>query len=344
MALPTNNPPSDIDMDSSDSEAAMAAAMGFSGFGKAPATKKRKYNAKTDAFIDGQELQNIDRGGKKGEGSGGNEVPLGRMRVLGAQAQAPTAQEQEVVQGRNREEIDLNMDEGIEEDRPMEERCLDTSRPPPVEEQMKNKSRRAERRGKPLVNEDEIMLDDDDDEDETGTAPPAADTTAAQEAQSKIDAILAASADSQPAALMPEVTHTSARKQKQKQKPKPLQGLAAFMTAFQTPVLPPPSIPPPPGTTSSASPIPPAPGTAGTAHPYSTPSMAGTLASSSTTGSSHGGSRAGPRGQRNELWYVDYYDPGFNENPWKQLEKELGLPSVGTWLERPPRNQHQRSV
>ena len=133
MDLPTNNLPSDIDMDSSDSEATMAAAMGFSGFGKAPATKKRKYNAETDAFIDGQELQNIDRGGRKGQGSGGNEVPLGRMRVLGAQAQAPTAQEQEVVQGRNGDEI--------EEDRPMEERCLDTSRPPPVEEQMKNKSK-----------------------------------------------------------------------------------------------------------------------------------------------------------------------------------------------------------
>lgn len=259
-------------------------------------------------------------------------------------AQALTAQEQEVVQGRNGEEIDLDMDEEIEEDRPMEERCLDTSRPPPVEEQMKNKSRRAERRGKPMVNEDEIVLDDDDDEDETGAASPAVDITAAQEAQSKIDANLAASTDSQPAAPMPEVPHTPARKQKQKQKSKPLQGLAAFMTAFQTPVLPPPSIPPPPGTTSSASPIPPAPGTAGTAHAYNTPSIAGTLASSSTTGSSQGGSRAGPRGQRNELWYVDYYDPGFNENPWKQLEKELGLPSVGTWLERPPRSQHQSRV
>ena len=109
MDLPINKLPSDIDMDSSNSEAAMAAAMGFSGFGKAPATKKRKYNAKTDAFIDGQELQNIDRGGRKGQGSGGNEVPLGRMRVLGAQAQLPTAQEQEVVQGRNGEEIDLEI-------------------------------------------------------------------------------------------------------------------------------------------------------------------------------------------------------------------------------------------
>ena len=41
--------------------------------------------------------------------------------VLGAQAQAPTAQDQEVVHGRNGEEIDLDMDEGVEEDRPMED-------------------------------------------------------------------------------------------------------------------------------------------------------------------------------------------------------------------------------
>ena len=342
MDLTINNTPSDILMDSSDSEAAMAAAMGFSGFGKAPATKKRKYNSKTDAFIDGQELQNIDRGGKKGQGSGGNEVPLGRMRVLGSQTQAPSAQEQDWGRMGNGEEIDLDMDEGSEEDRPMEERCLDTSRPPPVEEQMKNKARRAERRGKPMVNEDEIMLDDEDENDESTSAPPAVDT-AAQEAQSKIDAILAASADGQPSAPIPKITDSPARKPKQKQKPKPPQGLAAFMTALQTPVLPPPSIPPPPGTTPSAPPIPPAPGTASTAHTYIIPQMASTPAPSSTAGSVHEG-RPGRRGQRNELWYVDYYDPSFNENPWKQLEKELGLPSVGTWLERPPRNQHQSTA
>lgn len=344
MDTPTTNPPSDIEMDSEDSEAAMAAAMGFSGFGKAPATKKRKYNAKTDAFIDGQELQSIDRGGKKGQGSGGNEVPLGRMRVLGAQAQAPSVQEQEVEQGGNREEVDLDMGDGSEEDRPMEERCLDTSRPPPVEEQERNKARRAERRGKPMINEDEIMLDDDDD-DETAAAPPTTGDTAAQEAQSKIDAILAASADAQPAASVPEATEAPTRKQKLKQKPKPAQGLAAFMTALQIPVLPPPSMPLPPGTTSAASIIPPAPGTASTMHTYSIPASApGAHAHLSAGSRAGGGGRAGSKGQRNELWYVDYYDPSFNENPWKQLEKELGLPSVGTWLERPPRKQHQSTA
>lgn len=349
MNLSTNHPPSDIDLGSSDSEAAMAAAMGFSGFGKAPAAKKRKYNAKTDAFIDGQELQNVDRGGKKGQGSGGNEVPLGRMRVLGAQTQAPSAQEQDGEKGRNEEEVDLDLDmedEG-EEDRPMEERCLDTSRPPPAEEWERNKARRAERRGMPMVNEDEIMLDDEDN-DETSTtlpAPPATETTAAQEALHEIDAVPAAPADAQPPVPIPQVANAPAGKQKPKQKPKPPQGLAAFMTALQTPVLPPPSIPPPPGTTSTPTIIPPAPGTSGTVHTYSIAQSSRQPSSApSTAGSTHRGGRTGGRGQRNELWYVDYYDPSFNENPWKQLEKELGLPSVGTWLERQPRIQHQGSV
>ena len=298
---------------------------------------------KTDAFIDGQELQNVDRGGRKGQGSGGNEVPLGRMRVLGAHAQAPSAQEQDDQKVTNGEEIDLDLDidYGIEEDRPMEERCLDTSRPSPAEEWDRNKARSGERRGKPIVNEDEIMLDkEDDDDDETSPtppAPPARETTAAQEAQHKIDAIVAASADAQPPAPTPQVT--DALTGKQKKKPKQPQGLAAFMTALQTPVLPPPSIPPPPETTFTSTIIPHAPGTLSTVHTYSIAQSSRQPSSApSTADSTHGGGRTGGKGQRNELWYVDYYDASFNENPWKQLEKELGLPSVGTWLERKPRN------
>jgi hypothetical protein len=38
-------------------------------------------------------------------------------------------------------------------------------------------------------------------------------------------------------------------------------------------------------------------------------------------------------GQRNENWYLDYYDPSFNENPWARLEKEKGLEPLGKWPE-----------
>jgi hypothetical protein len=39
-----------------------------------------------------------------------------------------------------------------------------------------------------------------------------------------------------------------------------------------------------------------------------------------------GSSRPSQRGDpRNENWYLDYYDPSFNENPWERLEKEKGL-------------------
>ncbi|KAL2265248.1 hypothetical protein VTJ83DRAFT_6348 [Remersonia thermophila] len=48
------------------------------------------------------------------------------------------------------------------------------------------------------------------------------------------------------------------------------------------------------------------------------------------------GSTLPARGGRghNPLWYVDYYDPSFNENPWEGMEKFKGLEPVGTYLVR----------
>lgn len=40
------------------------------------------------------------------------------------------------------------------------------------------------------------------------------------------------------------------------------------------------------------------------------------------------------RSCKNELWYIDYYDPSFNENPWEKLEKISRLEARGTWVER----------
>ncbi|KAM7193395.1 hypothetical protein V8F20_008445 [Naviculisporaceae sp. PSN 640] len=43
------------------------------------------------------------------------------------------------------------------------------------------------------------------------------------------------------------------------------------------------------------------------------------------------GGRGGGNGPNRE-WYLDYYDPSFNENPWERLEQSMGLSPVGSWL------------
>ena len=100
--------------------AAVAAMMGFSGFGsQKPPAKKRKFM--TDAFIEGQEP--VDKGGKKGQGSGGNTMLLGKARVFG------TGSANKAIEsvGMNDSEIDLGDDD--ETDGPQ---YVDTSLPPPI--------------------------------------------------------------------------------------------------------------------------------------------------------------------------------------------------------------------
>ena len=63
-------------------------------------------------------------------------------------------------------------------------------------------------------------------------------------------------------------------------------------------------------------------------------SDSGSVSSRGGRGRGRGG-HGGQRGEYNKLWYEGYYDPNFNENPWARLEKEKGLQSVGTWVERP---------
>ncbi|KFY23709.1 hypothetical protein V493_05691 [Pseudogymnoascus sp. VKM F-4281 (FW-2241)] len=297
---------------SSDDEAdAMAAAMGFSSFGAQGPPKKRKFNPKSDAFIEGQDLEAVDKGGKKGQGSGGNQIPLGRPRQFGVPSQASE------VAAKNDEEIALDDDEGpqyVDED-DEGSRYLDTSRPPPAMDGI-------------AKNEDEIMLDEEEEEKGPGyvdsSHPPP--NEAAREAQDKIDAILASTGS--PAAPI-------AGKQKQKAKKPQDAGLGAFMNALKTPVAP------------QASSIPPAPGTTTTLRTPAVASLPQRPPQPSPTtmgppGVSMGRSQnVGQRGQRNELWYIGYYDPSFNDNPWRGLEKENGLPEVGAWIEKPQRGQGQ---
>jgi hypothetical protein len=96
--------------DEEDADAqAMAAAMGFSGFGKPP-TKKRRFNPATDGYVDGQELLKLDKGGKKGQGSGGNTVPLGKTRAIGITAVATSKSVVVDEKKGNEDEIDLDED------------------------------------------------------------------------------------------------------------------------------------------------------------------------------------------------------------------------------------------
>ncbi|KFY95805.1 hypothetical protein V498_03113 [Pseudogymnoascus sp. VKM F-4517 (FW-2822)] len=283
---------------SSDDEAdAMAAAMGFSSFGTQGPPKKRKFNPKSDAFIEGQDLESVDKGGKKGQGSGGNQIPLGRPRQFGVPSQASAGA------AKNDEEIALDDDEG-------------PHRPPPVMDGM----------GK---NEDEILLDEDEDNQGPGyvdtSLPPPNET--AREAQEKIDAILSSTGSS---------ANPARPRQKQKAKKPQVGGLGAFISALKTPVVAPPAsiIPPAPGTT----PVLQTPAVASLPQRPPPPSLSTVGSAGGSVGRSQ---NAGQRGQRNELWYIGYYDPSFNDNPWRGLEKENGLPEVGTWVERPQRGQGQ---
>ncbi|KAH8803118.1 hypothetical protein F5884DRAFT_496574 [Xylogone sp. PMI_703] len=208
-------------IDEDEEASAMAAAMGFSSFGTQPnPNKKRKFNSATDAFVEGQQLAELYRGGKKGQGTGGNQIPLGKPRVIGASSENSKKNSDEIDLGEDEEE-EPAVEEKDEEEGPQ---YIDTSLPPPVESQRK--------------------------------------------VQEQIDSILANAGSS----------------------------------------------------TSGSTTLP--------------PSQNHLRGPASDAGSIAGSSRPAQRGQRNEFWYVGYYDPSFNENPWARLEQEKGLKTSGTWVER----------
>jgi hypothetical protein len=240
---------------SEDEAEAMAKAMGFSSFGTQGPTKKRKFNPKTDAMVEGQELAALDRGGKKGLGSGGNKIPLGKPRVFGI---APKS---------NQAEIELDVEDEDDE----EPAYIDTSLPPPSKQED--------------IEEDEGPAYID-----TSLPPPNEDARAAQQ---KIDAILANTTTppippNAKIKMKPEISGVG-------------HGVGGFMSALQDRSRPPISSVP-------------------------------ALGTSARSHMDHHQPRQ--RGQKNELWYVGYYDPSFNQNPWAKLEKANGLEPRGTWIEK----------
>ena len=283
-------------MSDSDSEgAAMAAAMGFSSFGGKPAAKKRKFNPTTDAFVEGQALEKLDRGGKKGTGSGGNMIPLGKQRVIGQKKERAVQNEQEIT-------LDEDDEEGSGEDGPQ---YIDTSRTPPAAD-------------------DDAPQYIDTSEPPPVVPDPAAEAEA-QEMQRRIDAILESIGSAPPPPS------------------NDIDPLVPPGTSSHSYTGPPDMLPPPPLPATDL----PDRGAAGFMQGGSrvgfTSGASGgrSDAGSSWEGSSRGGNSRGGhagRGERNEKWYLGYYDATFNVNPWEALEKERGLEAVGSWLEY-PKNQ-----
>jgi hypothetical protein len=266
---------------SEDADAnAMAAFMGFSAFGsQKPPMKKRKFNPTTDAFVEGQELAKLDRGGKKGSGSGGNNVPLGKIRVLGEKKG-------------NEDEIRLDLDDEDDEG----PRYMDTSLPPPIEAALRGGSgEEAEEEEGPRYMDTSLPAPA---ELETNDVSP----EEAAEMQARIDAILASIGSGPEPTVDDDAT-----------------------TEISTLPPHPPGLPQRPAFTATHD------------TEFMQGASRGRAFSDATSTSSRGGRGRGrggeggrERGEYNEKWYEDYYDPTFNENPWARLEKEKGLPSVGT--------------
>lgn len=48
----------------------------------------------------------------------------------------------------------------------------------------------------------------------------------------------------------------------------------------------------------------------------------------------HRAPASGPSRHQGRIWWVGYYDPTSNENPWEILERKGGLEAIGAWLPR----------
>ncbi|EKD17733.1 uncharacterized protein L3040_008080 [Drepanopeziza brunnea f. sp. 'multigermtubi'] len=316
----------DSDPDSDPEGAAMAAAMGFSSFGgKKPAAKKRKFNPSTDAFVEGDALEKLDRGGKKGTGSGGNTIPLGKTRTIGvkSEAQPPGAKA-------NDDEIALDDKEEEEEDHP---EVVETARRKPVrvsvERSLRGSSESSGGDGPRYMDTSEVapVVTQGADREAvhvgaTGAAAGVEDVVSdaeKAEMQRRIDAILA-SMDSAPPPPSNDVERPYASSVTPGAMPPPhatLPSRAAFGTSPDATLM--------QGAAGGGR------GGKGRAGSEAGSSWGGR----SEAGSSRGGGRqrGGRGGQREGRWYEEYYDPAFNTNPWEALEKAKGLKPVGSWLE-----------
>lgn len=294
--------PTFSDNNGDEEAAAMAAMMGFASFGTAPPPKKRKFNSATDAFVSGQELGKIDKGGKKGQGSGGNDIKLGKARVFGV------PKKDERVERRDGEEIVLEDDDGEGGDgnkvggvqseglrnarvvrgegEGMGPQYLDTSLPAPADAGW-------------------------DRGDSTGPAYMDTSTTASlhsmppSQEQAQTDTI----SDNEAAEVQARID-------------------ALLNSISANPAPPPPSDDP--------DTVPEYLGSALQGSVRDIPNRAAGEGRGGRGGRNRGGlGQARGRGGRNEKWFEGYYDVSFNHNPWDKEEKKRGLQAMGVWLEHP---------
>ncbi len=188
--------------DGEDEASAMAAAMGFSSFGHKPPAKKRKFNPATDSFVEGQGLSKLDRGGKRGKGSGGNEVALGKTRIFGQGKKGSQPVNTNEIELELGDEDDLegglqltalakaHLADGNEDEGPQ---YLDTSLPAPVDS--------------------EGPAYGDTSDAPSGSNPPAISESEAAEMQARIDVILESigSAPPPPSNNTPDYTNQTNR-------------------------------------------------------------------------------------------------------------------------------------
>lgn len=303
-----------MDPASDDEEAqAMALAMGFSTFGTKPSAKKRKFNPSTDAFVEGQDLEKLDRGGKKGKGTGGNMIPVGvrNTRMPTGPVEAASEEDLKTAQAGTdamRPSIRKSPERSVSdtEDGP---NYMDTSRPPPITRKSPERSEDEEEDGPRYM-----------DTSEEAPIHRKVDTTEAEEFLSTLP-------------LNPASSTLSMRL------PPPINpGIPPIRTLFGTKTHTMPIQPPPPGASTWTSlsrgtsnpaltPMSPPPGL----HSKPPPGLSSNFRAPSPTGSSHSSMSTNTRGgfsnsgrrERNEKWYEGYYDPNFNQNPWEALERVL---------------------
>lgn len=299
---------------SDDEESAMAAAMGFSAFGHKPAAKKRKFNPTTDAFVEGQALESLDRGGSQGKGSGGNTIPLGRMRELGAKkggTERTEGRDEELGmgKGRGRGMMKLPPTRTVEAPGESEEEgpnYIDTSRSPPAfagnfedGPQYIDTSEAA-----PITSYHPPNIPSP----VPGTAETPVSDEEAIEMQRRVAALLASlepvAPSGQEGTNLPERPAFT---------PNSNYGDTAFMQG---------------GSRG---------GTSERGSQWGGSRRGGSERGGSERGGGRGGSQwvGSSRGERNDKWYIGYYDPAFNANPWERLEKERGLEALGNWVEVP---------
>ncbi|CAG8984045.1 hypothetical protein HYALB_00002986 [Hymenoscyphus albidus] len=329
-------------MASDDEEAnAMALAMGFSTFGTKPSAKKRRFNPSTDAFVEGQDLEKLDRGGKKGKGTGGNMIPVGvrktRIPSYGGAASMQGGSMGKESIGKTVQAED-NMRRPIPSARISPERSLsdtedapnymDTSRPPPITRKSPERS---------------------DEEEEDG--PRYMDTSEAAPITQKSEPISRGGyISTTPSIIAPSILSMRL--------PPPINPpLGLNETTFPIQPSPPGASvlsshttahSPPPGISQPITQMSPPPGLPTKPPPGLPPSnFRGTSPSDSSHSNKPGNNRGGgfQKGGRrgfNEKWYEGYYDVTFNQNPWEALEVGKGLSSVGSWL--PGSNQQKGRI